>query len=180
MFACTIRVCHKKVVRFLIYKHCRLSCSFRFSYLVLYFPYCIMINLNLVAANYSRGSNRLPNHCLWKAANLAWIFITFSFMKCLLPLLGLEFIAESRVLFTYLMETVTCFMYYFAIIFQTVRKILLNETKPMLQNLNQNTLTSPRKGINITWFFLLTWFISLCMWICVTLLCKMFPFSCIW
>jgi len=120
-FACTIRVCYKSnVVRFLIYKHCRLSCSFRFSYLVLYFPYCIMINLNLVAANYSRGSNRLSNHCPWNAANIAWIFITFSFKKCLLPLLGLEFIAESRVLFTDLTETVTCFTYYFAIIiFQT-------------------------------------------------------------
>jgi len=79
-----------------------------------------MNNLNLVAANHSSGSNRLPNHCLWNAANLAWIFITFSFKKCLLPLLGLEFIAESRILFTYLTETVTCFMYYFAIIiFQT-------------------------------------------------------------
>jgi len=88
--------------------------------LVLYFPYCIMINLNLVAAKYSRGSNRLPNHCLGNAAYLAWIVINFSFKKCLLPLLGLEFIAESRVLFTYLTETVTCFMYYFAIIiFQT-------------------------------------------------------------
>jgi len=49
----------------------------------------------------------------------------------------------------------------------TVRKFLLNQTKPMLKNLNQNTLTSPRKGINIT-FFLLTSFISFCMWICVT------------
>jgi len=79
-----------------------------------------MTNLNLIAANYSRGSNRLPNHCLGNAANLAWIFITFRFKKYLLPLLGLEFIAESRVFFTYLTETVTCFMYYFAIIiFQT-------------------------------------------------------------
>jgi len=87
---------------------------------VLYFPYCIMVNLDLVTANYSRGSNRLPYRCLGNAANLAWIFITFSFKKCLLPLLGVEFIAESRVLFTYLTETVTCFMYYFfIIIFQT-------------------------------------------------------------
>jgi len=79
-----------------------------------------MINLNLIAANFSHWSNRLPIHCLWNAANRAWFFITFSFMKCLLPLLGLEFIAESRVFFTYPTETVTCFMYYFAIIiFQT-------------------------------------------------------------
>jgi len=32
----------------------------------------------------------------------------------------------------------------------TVRKFLLNQTKPVLQNLSPNTLTSPRKGINIT------------------------------